>query len=79
MGYPGFRSTVDMDRIHVLGQGARGDTVRWIQRRLVGVAADGVFGPKTAEAVRAFQSSRRVAADGIVGLDTMQLLAWVKL
>lgn len=76
-GYPGFRSTVDLDRVHVTRQGDRGGTVAWIQRRLgAGPAADSVFGPRTADAVRAFQAARKIAADGIVGLDTLQLLAW---
>lgn len=76
--YPGFRSTVDMDRIHVVRQGDRGDTVRWVQRRLPGLVVDGVFGPRTYQAVWDFQGSRKIDKDGVVGLDTMQRLAWAK-
>ncbi len=77
LGYPGFKSTVDMDRVHVQRQGDTGDSVEWIQRRLPGLVVDGVFGPKTDAAVKAFQTAKKIAADGIVGLDTTQLLAWV--
>jgi hypothetical protein len=79
INYPGFRSTVDMDRLHVVREGDIGDTVKWVQYRLPGLTVDGMFGPKTAEAVRGFQTSKRITADGIVGLDTMQRLAWVRL
>jgi peptidoglycan hydrolase-like protein with peptidoglycan-binding domain len=75
--YPGFRSTVDMDRLNVQQQGAQGDSVKWIQRRLPGLVVDGLFGPATAAAVKTFQAQKKIAADGIVGLDTTQLLAWV--
>lgn len=77
LNYPGFRSTVDMDRLHVQRQGDTGDSVKWIQRRLPGLVIDGVFGPKTDAAVRAFQTAKKIAIDGIVGLDTTQLFAWV--
>jgi lysozyme len=75
--YPGFRSTVDMDRLHVQKQGDTGDSVKWVQKRLPGLIVDGVFGPKTADAVKTFQAQNKVTVDGIVGLDTTQLLAWV--
>lgn len=79
VNYPGFRSTVDMNRLHIVREGDIGDTVKWIQRRLKNLVIDGIFGPRTAEAVRSFQTSKRITADGIVGLDTMQRLAWVRL
>jgi peptidoglycan hydrolase-like protein with peptidoglycan-binding domain len=77
VNYPGFRSTTDMDRLNVQQQGAQGDSVKWIQRRLPGLVIDGLFGPATAAAVKTFQTQKKIAADGIVGLDTTQLLAWV--
>jgi len=77
IGYPGFKSTVDMNRVNVQRQGDSGDSVRWVQRRLPGLTVDGIFGPKTAEVVKAFQTLKRITPDGIVGLDTTQLLAWV--
>lgn len=75
--YPGFRSTVDMDRVHVTRQGDFGDTVKAIQKRLPAIAVDGIFGPATATAVKTFQAERTITADGVVGLDTWQQLAWV--
>jgi hypothetical protein len=74
--YPGFRSTVDMDRVHVQRPGDTGESVKWVQRRLPGLVVDGVFGPKTKAAVETFQAAKKVTVDGIVGLDTTQLLAW---
>jgi hypothetical protein len=77
LGYPGFKATTDMDRAHVQKQGDTGESVKWIQARLPGLVVDGVFGPKTADAVKAFQALKKIATDGIVGLDTAQLLSWV--
>lgn len=52
---------------------SRGAEVRIAQRRL-GVAADGVFGPGTLAAVKAFQRSRGLTADGVVGPATWAAL-----
>lgn len=41
----------------------------------VGVPADGVFGPNTLAAVRAFQTANGITADGIVGPDTWALIS----
>lgn len=46
--------------------GARGDNVKQLQQ-LLGITADGIFGPQTQAAVRAFQQKNGLAADGIVG------------
>lgn len=53
--------------------GSKGDEVKTLQRRL-NLAADGVFGKLTEEAVREFQKSRGLVADGIVGAQTWQAL-----
>jgi peptidoglycan hydrolase-like protein with peptidoglycan-binding domain len=74
--YPGFKSTVDLNRLHVQRQGDVDDGVKWIQQRLPALIVDGVFGPKTASAVKTFQTKKKITADGIVGLETLQLLAW---
>lgn len=65
--FPGFAATVDCDRFHVLAQGATGDSVKWAQRRLGGLTVDGVFGPATAAATRAFQKAHGLVVDGAIG------------
>lgn len=57
----------------VLSYGARGASVTFLQSRL-GVSADGIFGPATLSAVKAFQRANGLYADGIVGV-----LTWGKL
>ncbi len=62
-----------------LRQGSSGPDVADLQRRLneLGFSAgtaDGDFGPKTLAAVKAFQQSRGLAADGIVGQKTWAAL-----
>lgn len=74
---PGFTSTVDMNRVHIVKRGDKGESVKYIQKRLPNIAIDGDFGPLTESAVRSFQANENVTADGAVGLDTAQLLAWV--
>ena len=62
--------------------GSTGYAVRAVQDQLnyrssrfgFPVAVDGIFGPTTQLAIRAFQAAGRVAADGIVGSETWQAL-----
>ena len=62
----------------IVQRGDCGSTVVFIQDRLIQlgftVASDGLFGPGTETAVKNFQSSRGLVADGIVGP-----LTWTKL
>ncbi len=62
----------------VLRQGAHGAAVSDLQRKLkakgYSLAVDGDFGPKTAAAVRRFQSAKGLVADGIVGPKTWAAL-----
>ena len=62
------KSSGGATRVHVelLKIGSRGPAVARVQRAL-GIPADGVFGPKTKRAVRAFQKRHGLLADGVVG------------
>jgi len=65
--------------LSVLKEGSRGPQVADLQRKLAAAgfspgAADGVFGPKTEAAVKAFQRAKGLAADGIVGPKTWAAL-----
>jgi len=53
----------------VISQGSRGGAVAQMQV-ILGITADGMFGPQTAEAVKTFQRSHGLTADGIVGPQT---------
>ncbi len=66
-------------------QGSEGDAVRAVQSQFVArrgqgsdegtpLAIDGIFGPKTDAAVRAFQEAAQLTADGIVGPRTWYAL-----
>ena len=57
----------------ILGLSSSGELVKKVQAK-VGVVADGVFGPKTEAAVRAFQSAHGLDPDGIVGPKTWRAL-----
>ncbi|MEU1286978.1 peptidoglycan-binding domain-containing protein [Kitasatospora sp. NPDC005856] len=65
------RDTAAADVRLNLREGMRGDAVSALQRRLDAhghrVAVDGVFGPETTAAVKAFQRAHGLKADGIVG------------
>lgn len=62
----------------VLRRGSKGSTVAELQRRLFNIGFsvkfDGIFGPKTDTAVRAFQRSQNLRSDGIVGPNTWSAL-----
>ena len=66
--------------IEVLSKiGSRGDEVRRIQQKLKSLgffdgAVDGVYGVKTQSAVRRFQKSAGITADGIAGSKTLLYL-----
>ena len=54
----------------MIRRGMSGSSVRFVQQH-VGAAADGLFGPHTQAAVKAFQRSHHLEVDGIVGPRTM--------
>jgi peptidoglycan hydrolase-like protein with peptidoglycan-binding domain len=57
-----------------LDGGSEGRQVRILQQRL-GIAVDGVYGPRTEAAVRAFQQREGLPVDGAVGPQTSAALA----
>lgn len=62
-----------------LKQGSRGEQVKVVQDKLkrwgyYDGAVDGIFGPKTTEAVKYFQRKNGLTQDGVVGPKTMEKL-----
>lgn len=53
----------------LLKVGSKGDDVKKVQEKL-GLGADGIFGPGTEQAVKAWQSANGLTADGIIGANT---------
>ena len=64
--------------MQILKEGSAGAPVALLQTALrrwgYPLAADGIFGPVTARAVRKFQQSRPLAVDGVVGANTWAAL-----
>lgn len=56
-----------------LRKGLRGEPVRRLQAAL-GVGVDGIFGPGTERALRAYQESNGLSVDGIAGPDTFSAM-----
>ncbi|MFP5503229.1 MAG: peptidoglycan-binding protein [Candidatus Sericytochromatia bacterium] len=66
----------------VLMEGHAGEPVKKLQERLKALgfdpgAADGIFGPKTLAAVKAFQQAKGLEVDGVVGKQTWGALGIV--
>jgi Putative peptidoglycan-binding domain-containing protein len=51
---------------HLIQKNSRGEVVRRIQH-IVGAAADGIFGPRTEQAIRTWQKQHGLDPDGVVG------------
>lgn len=64
----------DTDNLPVLKLGRNGEVVAMLQAQLTALGyalkADGIFGAKTLEAVKAYQAEHNLAVDGIVGVKT---------
>nr|WP_246241932.1 NlpC/P60 family protein [Flexivirga aerilata] len=65
-GNAGVRAATPTQVVY-LQSGSTGSYVRVVQQRLGGLAVDGIFGWRTDAKVKAFQSSKGLVADGIVG------------
>ena len=66
-------ATVDVDDIGVLRKGCKGEGVKMMQEAL-GIGADGDFGPGTERALKEWQASNGLVADGIAGPKTLEKL-----
>lgn len=53
--------------------GSRGDSVRTVQK-ILGITADGIFGPGTERALREWQARNNLKPDGIAGPQTLKAL-----
>ncbi len=63
--------------------GSKGSDVKALQKKLIELGylsgkADGIYGTKTAEAVKAFQKASKLTADGVAGAATMKSLEGAK-
>ena len=75
-GYPGPNT---LKGCPIMRQGARGNITKLLQEKLVSFGyntngVDGIFGMGTKAAVIAFQKSKGLSADGIVGQNTWRKL-----
>lgn len=64
--------------IRTLQKGSSGPAVKAVQRVLLGrvdIDVDGIFGPKTENALKSFQAANALLQDGIVGPQTWRVLA----
>jgi hypothetical protein len=74
-GFPGAGKTVDMDHFHTARKGDSDARIKMLHRKL-GLKEAPVFDDALDHAVRGFQSSHGLAADGVVGPATFAGIAW---
>ena len=74
-GDPGVPPHRGHEQVQHHDQGPTGDRVRWVQRRL-GIPQNGAFDAATERALRAFQNSKGIDADGVVDPRTFAYLGW---
>ncbi|HEY9893549.1 MAG TPA: GH25 family lysozyme [Candidatus Sericytochromatia bacterium] len=81
---PGVPTVADLNKFNLIQSGATGFRVNDIQQRLKNLkkpefdpgVVDGIFSTRTKAAVIAFQKSRKLQADGVVGPKTWVSLLW---
>ena len=76
LGLNEFELEITEETSGTLRRGMRGEEVKKLQRQLgmTGSEVDGIFGPATERAVRAFQKQAGIQVDGIVGRQTQSTL-----
>ncbi|MCP4933496.1 MAG: peptidoglycan-binding protein [bacterium] len=67
---PDTFAALGLFQLVLVRKGSRGSTVKKLQNML-GLDADGKFGPGTEKAVKAWQSDNGIEADGMVGVKTL--------
>lgn len=72
---PGFSGKVDMNLFIPVSLGAKGERVRWIERRL-NIPVTGEYTKVTEQAVQNFQATKPLITDGIVNVRTFAYLCW---
>jgi len=70
----GIVPSVEFD---VVRRGSRGPWVEKLQEAL-GIDADGIFGPGTEEALKAYQAAESLTADGVAGRSTYRSLGLIE-
>lgn len=82
VGQNTWRTLLTLPAYPTLRQGSRGAYVQFLQQLLqsnqidIG-SADGIFGERTLQGVRQYQTSRNLAVDGIVGPNTWNAIATI--
>jgi GH25 family lysozyme M1 (1,4-beta-N-acetylmuramidase) len=73
---PGFTSTIDLSRFHMMQIGETGARVAWVRRRLGMPTGVRTFDSEMLAQVQAFQAQRALAVDGVIGPQTFAALTW---
>ncbi|MBN3898857.1 MAG: peptidoglycan-binding protein [Nostoc sp. NOS(2021)] len=81
-GVPGVSGRADLNRFNGLQQGDSGLIVKQLQQQLKDIglytnAIDGQFSQSVKDAIVSFQTSKKLQADGIVGIKTWVALLWI--
>ena len=80
---PAPKATATPAPDETLKVGSKGSEVKALQKKLIELGylsgkADGVYGTKTAEAVKAYQKDSKLTADGVAGAKTLSSLSTAK-
>jgi peptidoglycan hydrolase-like protein with peptidoglycan-binding domain len=71
---PNLRPPENLRTLRLASPFMRGEDVRFAQRKMGNLNADGVFGPKTDTETRNFQKTNGLKVDGVIGKQTWTAL-----